>query len=59
MSRTLDLAIVDAIRSIIEATDYDVTYDIHKGEDHPFRKGKTEIVKVSITLVKDVPKEGK
>jgi len=57
MDRKLDLAIVDALRSIIDATDYDITYDIHKGDDHPFRKKRVETVRVNITLTRNVPKD--
>lgn len=57
MEKKLDLAIVDAIRSIIESTEHEVTYDIHKGEDAPFRRDKLEVIKVNITLTKPVDRK--
>lgn len=55
MNKQLDIAIVDAIKSIIESTDYDVTYDIHKGTDDVlFKKKQTEVVSVNIKLVKPI-----
>lgn len=58
MNKKLDLAIVDAIRSIIEATEYDVTYDTHKGYERVlFKKDGVETVSVNIVLRRVVPKD--
>jgi hypothetical protein len=55
MNKKLDLTIVDAIRMIIDNADCDVTYNIHKGtDDILFKKQKKEVIKVDITLIKNL-----
>ena len=56
MNKKIDIAIVDAIRSIIEiADDVDVTYDIHKGtDDILFKKNKVEVTSINIKLIKKI-----
>jgi hypothetical protein len=41
MSKQLDLTIVDAIRSIIAESDFDVNYDINKHTENPTKFNKT------------------
>jgi len=58
MNKNLDLAIIDAIKSIIAIADAEVVYTIHKGVDQAnvFKKKGREIVSVNITLTKDIEK---
>lgn len=53
MNKQLDLAIIDAIKSIISEADYEVIYSIHKATEKGFlSKSKRETTSVSITLTK-------
>lgn len=55
MNKKLDLVIVEAIRSIIAESDCDVNYNIHKGTDDVlFKKQKKEVIKVDITLTRNL-----
>jgi hypothetical protein len=62
MKKQLDIAIVDAIKSIIQVADCDVEYDIKKNIESPnwverntSGSVKREVVSVSIKLTKVIP----
>ena len=55
MNKQLDLTIVEAIKMIIAKADCDVNYNIHKGTDDVlFKKQKKEVIKVDITLTRNL-----
>lgn len=55
MTKELDLTIVEAIKSIIAKADCEVNYSIHKAVDNvAFKKNKREVIRVDITLSKDL-----
>jgi hypothetical protein len=61
MSKQLDLTIVDAIRSIVAESDFDVNYNINKHTENPTKFNKTiggdkkrEVIKIDITLIKNL-----
>ncbi|MBC7088722.1 MAG: hypothetical protein H5T96_09710 [Tissierellales bacterium] len=56
MNRKLDIAIIEAIKTIIESTDHEVTYTIHKGDEMSFGRKKNDTVRVEITLRKTIDK---
>ncbi len=61
MNKKLDLVIVEAIKSIIAESDFDVDYDIKKDNCDPTKlkrvidgAKKKEIITVNITLTKNL-----
>lgn len=53
MNKQLDLAIIDAIKSIIAEADCNVIYNIHKATEKIFlSKHAKEIISINITLTK-------
>lgn len=61
MNKQLDLTIVEAIKSIIAESDFDVNYNISKHTENPTKFNRTiggdrkkEIITVNITLTKNL-----
>lgn len=53
MNKQLDLAIIDAIKSIITGADSQISYSIHKATEKIFlSKQAKETISINITLTK-------
>ena len=53
MNKQLDLAIIEAIKSIIAEADCNVIYNIHKATEKPLlSKQANEVTSINITLTK-------